>query len=66
MASQANVAVQVVLPAEAEVAERRARHAKLDAITKLLCSAETTPQTTPRGEGVTTSQTGQVNKRRLK
>jgi hypothetical protein len=49
--SQQNVAVQVVLPAEAEVAERRARHAKLDAITARLLEVD---RQTPGG-GVTPS-----------
>src|SRR5215475_10857054 len=38
---QANVAVQVVLPTEAEVAERRARHKQLDAITAMLRESAT-------------------------
>ena len=49
--SQQNVAVQVVLPTEAEVAERRARHAKLDAITARLLEVD---RQTP-GAGVTRS-----------
>ena len=46
--SQQNVAVQVVLPTEAEVAERRARHAKLDAITARLLEVD---RQTPGGGG---------------
>ena len=46
--SQQNVAVQVALPTEAEVAERRARHAKLDAITARLLEVD---RQTPGGGG---------------